>query len=83
MPMRAAVIEVFDVKGSIVVVCDLLEGEVSTQMVMNVEGANDSWCVVGIKVPTPEPGFVRRRGLIVKPVRSGRALKAGDILTAQ
>jgi len=83
MAMRASVVDVMRVGDRALVAFDLVDGEVTPESVLKVEGSNDRWDVVGIKLPTPELHAEGRRGVTLKPARSDQVLKVGDILVEQ
>ena len=83
MALRATVVEVTSVGDRALVAFDLIEGEVSPESVLKVEGSNDTWDVVGIKLPTPDLHADGRRGVTLRPARANQLLKVGDVLIEQ
>jgi hypothetical protein len=86
VPIRAKIVEFVELKarGVTAVACDVLEGEISSNMLMKVDGREDVWKIVGIKVPTPPELYeTGRRGAILAPQRDGqKKLEIGDCLEA-
>jgi hypothetical protein len=81
--MRANVVDVMRVGDHALVAFDLIEGEVAPESVLKVEGSDDTWDVVGIKLATPELHADGRRGVTLKPARGDQILQVGDILVEQ
>ena len=81
--MRVKVVDVLRVRDLALVAFDLIDGEVAPGAVLKVEGSNDIWDVVGIKLPAPELHAEGRRGATLKPARGDQALEVGDILVEQ
>lgn len=80
MGIRAKVVEVVWVQDLALVACDLMEGEITLEAMVNVEGASGSWKVVGLKPASHKLHVEGRRGLTLKPLGGDGALKIGAIL---
>jgi hypothetical protein len=81
--MQANVVDVVRIGDLSLVAFDLIEGEVAPESVLKVEGSNDTWDVVGIKLPSPELHLDGRRGVTLRPARNDQVLEVGDILIEQ
>jgi hypothetical protein len=80
MPTRAVIVEALSVNRGTLIACDLLEGDLASDMLLSGEGTNEVWRVAGLTLPTPDLHRKGRRGATLVPQREGQMLRAGDLL---